>query len=671
MSSVELLVDRFKAIPRIEETGPQKGYNGKRMAKRGGRIRLFHAVLCIVGLLPFVLMLSGVEVSLKLVAVGFGLVVPGGGLIACAGPATVIIGAYLCFYLWRIRAMRWQERFGTWLGLAGFWLVGALGGLLADISVFDPIRLTRVWEYSGYVLAVLAALLLFIPYEVRLRRLYKAMRESRDQRIPTFDESISFLESVIDTPYEEGVQELDEEGILASRYLYDMTVNKADGELIQFTGPRFLSGLQYQLSTFGYGLMLLHAKYLPNFTGYLKEGHRFLIRHFSDPRTCGYWARQALTGYFSRNPDPVVKANVMLSGWMLPTIVGYYDQYRDDEFERPDSIKFQPFKDKPEQTYNYNVKGIVDVLNRQYKNKEYPYMLIPCEPHLAFPMCNVWALLGMIMYDRIHGTNYCEGIWDDLYDNINREFIEIDGSMALRRQYIFGLRHLPASRGISHDPLADVQNYMHYYLVFPGLAKRCYAQIRKHEVEFRDGLPHLKFRPWDKILNMFTQQPDPSLQIVMLEMTAIEYGDKELADGLRKIESMYLSRSKEPNSFAYQNVSTLTMSYYAFTRFAKKGYWEDVVHRGMPETAFTGPLLTECEYPKVIPAKATSSGDDLDLVLYNGAEPGEQRLKIERLKPNTGYKINGGQSSFTSDADGCAILMVNLDGRTEVKINVA
>ena len=668
MTSAEILTGRFSKIPRIEETGPQKGYNGKRMARRGMRTRLLHAVLCVIGLIPFVIKLCGVSVSPMLVAVGFGLVVPGGGFVACAGPATIIAGVFVCFYLWRKRAMRMNERMGTWLGIAGFWLLGALGGLFAGIQWFDRIRLTQVWEWSGPVLAVVMALVLFMPMELRVRKIYKQMKESRDMRIPAFDESIAFLESVTDTPYEEGVQELDKEGLLAARYLFDMTANREDGDLSQFTGPRFLTGLQYQLSTYGYCLMLLHAKYLPNFTGYMKQGHRFLIRHFSDPRTCGYWAKQALTGYFSKNPDPVVKANIMLSGWMLPTVAGYYDQYRDDEFEREDSIKFQPFKDKPEETYNYNTKGIVGVLHRQYKNKDYPYMLIPCEPHLAFPMCNVWALQGMLMYDRVHGTSYCEELWDDLYDNISREFIEIDGSLALRRHYQYGLRHFPASRMPGYDPLADVQNYMQYLLVFPGLAKRCYAQIRKHEVEIRDGVAYLKRLPWEKILNMFTQKPDPSLQIVMLEMTALEYGDMELVEGLRKAEKMHLSRSKEPNAFQYKDVSTLTMSYYAFTRLAKKGYWQDIIHRGMPETAFTGPLLTECEYPNVIPAKVTSGGENLDMVLYNGAEPGEQRLKLERLKPDTKYAVNGGEKTFTSDPGGQAELYVYLDGRTEVKI---
>ena len=670
MTNVEQLTGRFDTIPRIEETGPERGYNGKRTMKLVLRTRLIHTALCVLGLIPAVLKLCGIAVAPQLIAIGSGLIVPGGGFLACAGPVTVIAGLFICFYLWRVKAMFILNFNGSFLGLAGFWLLGALGGFLAGIPYLERFRLTQWWDWTGFVIAIICAFALFAPYELKTRKMYRLMKEARARRIAAFDDSIDHFKTLTDTPYEAGTQELDEEQLAASRFLYDFTANREDGDFSDFEVSHGLSGYRYQFSVFGYVLMILHAKYLPNFTGYLKQAHRFLVNSYTDPRTCGYWARQALTGYFSKNPDPVVRANVMLSGWMMPVVAGYHDQYHDDEFERDGSIKFRPFESKPEETYDYSSKGIIDALYRQYNNKEYPYMLIPCEPHIAFPNCNSFALLGLLMYDRDHGTNLCGDFWDDLYDNVSREFIEIDGSMALRRHYQFGVRHIP-SLMFGHDPLADVQNYLLYLPVFPGLSKRCYAQIREHEVEMRDGVAYLKSRPWEKVMNMFTRRPDPSLQIALLQITALEYGDMELVEGLRKAEKVYLSRSKEPGSFRFKDVNPLTTAYYAFSRISKKGYWSDVILRGMPDTAFTGPLLADCCYPDVVPAKAASSGDDLDLVLYNGTEAGNKRIVLERLKPDTGYTVNGGAQTFTSDAGGKAELEVYLDGRTEVKIELS
>jgi hypothetical protein len=568
-----------------------------------------------------------------------------------------------------------QDFYGSLAGIVGFWALGALGGLLAgaEYKFFDIINVTLpAWtklHWWGYIAAAASAVILFGGYERQTQKMYKQMSAARSERIENFDEAIAELDAATSAEISADTGELDAEQLKAARFLLDSAVNREDGDFSGFDWLRGLAEYRYQLSAFGYGLMLLHCKYLPNFTGSLKDAHRFLIRGYSDPRTCGYWAKEALTGYASTNPDPVVKGNVMLSGWMMPVVAGYADQYGDKEFEAPASISFQPYKDKPNETYNYNSEGVMKVLYRQFAEHEYPYMLIPCEPHVAFPMCNSYGLLGMLMYDRDHGTHYCADFWDELYDNVSQEFIEIDGTMALRRQYQYGLRHLPASQ-LGYNPMADVHNYLHWLPIFPGLARRCYAMVRKHELEIRDGAAYVKKTPWDKMIDMFTFTPNPSLQIATLAMLAAEYGDTEMLKALRKTEEMQMTRSKEPESFKFQNVNSLTGAYLAFSRLCKKGYWSDVILRGMPETSKTGPVLSECSYPEVIPAKACSSGEDLELVLYNGAAAGEQQLTIERLKPNTRYTVNG-SDVFVSDGNGCAVLNVFLNGKTPVHIEKA
>ncbi|MDR3310881.1 MAG: hypothetical protein LBS90_05995 [Oscillospiraceae bacterium] len=696
MTNVELLTSRFAALPRIGETGPQSGFNGKRMTALGRRTRLIHAALCVIGLAPFalwllyLLKLVSFKVPPQLVAVGFGLVVPGGGFIACGEPVTVAIGLFICFWLWKKRGMMIQDFLGSFMGIVGFWALGAAGGLLAfgwyswDYAAFG----LAPFGYApwGYAAAVGTAFALFVPYELQVRRMYKQMSAARDERLPLFDDAVAELDAATgdrsivgekefrqngggvrsgDTAKEPGADELDDEQLLAARYLLEATVREKG----DFDGFEHLFGLadyRYQLSVYGYGLMLLHAKYLPNFEGYLKKAHRFLIESYSDPRTCGYWAKQAKVGYLSNNPDPIVKANVMLSGWMMPVVAGYRDQYGDDEYEKEASIRFQPFADKPEETYDYNSAGVFGVLYRQYKNHEYPYMLIPCEPHVAFPACNSVALLGMLVYDRDHGTDYCAGFWDELYDNLQSDFIEIDGTMALRRQYQYGLRHLPSSQ-IGYMPLADVQNYMHFSAIFPGLARRCYALVRKTLLSIdADGAAQVNGQPWDMMFNMFTMKPDPSTQIAMLELTAAEYGDLPVYDALRVAESRFLAKSKDPTSFKFKDVNSLTVAYIALARLIKKGYWSDVILRGMPETSKTGPVLTDCPFPDVIPAKASSSGDDLDLVLTTSGEPVAAGIRIERLKPGARYAYGAG--AFTADADGAATLTVEVGRRTAIHI---
>ncbi|MDR2615261.1 MAG: hypothetical protein LBC28_01640, partial [Oscillospiraceae bacterium] len=545
---------------------------------------------------------------------------------------------------------------------------GLLSGTVLTEYIFKTVRTPVGYNPWGYLVAIISAFVLFGGYELRVRKMYKQLKTARAERIGVFDDALAELDAATAAPAPEGTRELDEEQLRAARFILEATVRE-EGDL---SGFEFMIGLgeyRYQLSAFGYALMVLHAKYLPNFEGYLKKAHRFLIRSYQDPRTCGYWAKQMLVGYWKKSADPVAYANVMLSGWMMPVIAGYGDQYGDREFEREGSIRFQPFADKPEETYDYNVQGVMQALYRQFAGKVFPYMLIPCEPHVAFPTCNSYGLLGMLMYDRDHGTHHCEDFWDDLYDNVSSEFIEIDGSMALRRQYQYGLRHIPASQ-IGYNALADVQNYMHFSAIFPGLARRCYALIRKTKLVIKDGVAFINDTPWEKIINMFNGKPDASIQIATLELNAAEYGDTEMYEALKKAEERELARSRDPNSFRFKDVNSLNTCYIAFGRLIKKGFWRDVILRGMPETAKTGPVLTDCEFPDVLPAKASSRGDDLELVLYNGGEPGEHTIKIERLSPNTRYTVNG-DDGFVSGADGTATLSVALNGRTPVHIERA
>jgi hypothetical protein len=672
MTGVEGLVARYAEIPRVEETGPRKGYNGAVMARRGTRTRLVHFALCVAGIVPFALYLCGAGVDSKIIAVGFGLIVPGGGFMAVGDPVCMAAGLFICFYLWKRRGMMIQDFLGSFVGIAGFWLLGCAGGLLSGTAASEHFYKTAATPMGynpwGYCIAIISALALFGGYEIRVRKMYKLMRTARDERINVFDDAIRQLDAATTGPAPAGTQELDEEQLCAAKFILGATVREI-GDLSGFDHVRGLGEYRYQLSAFGYALMVLHAKYLPNFEGYMKRAHRFLIKSYEDPRACDYWGKQMRAGYWKKDDDPIKYANVMLSGWMMPVIAGYGDQYGDREFEEEASIRFRATPGKPEITYDYSVKGVAEALYRQFSQKIFPYMLLPCEPHVAFPTCNSYGLLGLLLYDRDHGTRYCEDFWADLYDNVSSEFIEIDGSMALRRQDQYGLRHIPQSQ-IGYNAMADVQNYMHYSIIFPGLARRCYALIRKTNMAIDGGAAFIKDTPWEKILNMFDGKPDASMQIAALELNAAEYGDIEMYEALRKTEETELSRSREPRSFRFKGVTSLTTCYLAFGRLIKKGFWSDVILRGMPPTARTGPILADCAFPGVLPAKAASDGENLELVLYNGEGPGTQSIKLERLEPLAAYTINASER-FIADGSGAASLEIYLDGRTPLTIEKA
>ena len=669
LNNVEQLADRYKAIPRIDETGPKKGYNGPLMTVKGIKWRIVHLIACIIGLLPIVLSLAGTEIPQWMISVGFGFVVPGGGFMATGGALTMPIGVLFCLWLWRKKGMFLLERYGSSVGVIGFWILGAIAGLLVLIQGTPIDFLFGIKPYWwGYILTIVVALYHFGNYELRTRELYKRLAATREHRVKNFDVTMKELDDIMENYHDDSPRELTEEQLRGMRHLFQASTRKF-GDLEGFGKKgRHLMGYQYLFSVVGMTYMMMQQKYTPNFHGYLKYSREFLLDAVTDPRTCSYWAKQSLLGYWKWNTDPIIHSNVMLSGWLMPMLASFEECFQDDKYQKDGSLTFKPAAKKPIE-HPYSAKAVNKALYDQYHSKMYPYMYIPCEPHLAFPVCNSYGVEGMLIYDRIHGTHYMADIFDDLYDNMAQEFTEIEGSMALRRQYTFGLRHLPASQlGKGYDPMADVQNYLQYAALFPGLCKRAYAFIRRDHIELRDGVVYIKGKKWEEVFDMATQSLNPALAIAMLEIVAAEYGDTEVVEGLKKAEEIYLTRSKDPKVVRWENVPLVISAWLHFAHMARKGDWTDIILRGMPESAKIGPYLDDCKFPEVLVAKAASDGADLDLVLYNGEEPGEQMIKIARLQPNANYKIKDMNYSFTADKEGTAEIKVNLDGRTQLHI---
>ena len=150
---------------------------------------------------------------------------------------------------------------------------------------------------------------------------------------------------------------------------------------------------------------------------------------------------------------------------------------------------------------------------------------------------------------------------------------------------------------------------------------------------------------------------------------AREFGDDELADAAQHSLDLDCGRRDEGGIIRYDQMSNLSNETAVIGRIRRRGDFRAAMVDGPPASVFTGPLLAQASYPEVLVARAFSSGDDLDLVLFNGARPGMQALGLERLRPNTTYRVRGAQAAdFTSGPDGVASLSVMVDGRTALHI---
>jgi hypothetical protein len=155
----------------------------------------------------------------------------------------------------------------------------------------------------------------------------------------------------------------------------------------------------------------------------------------------------------------------------------------------------------------------------------------------------------------------------------------------------------------------------------------------------------------------------------MMMDTAREFGDSEIADAALRALDQDCGRADDGGVLRYSKGSNLSNAMAMRARIHRRDDFRRTIAEGPPEASLRGPILTDAKYPDVLVARAFSNGDDLELVLYPGANPGRQDIRVERLRPGSKYAMrNGSEHTFTADNNGAASLSVELNGRTPIHI---
>lgn len=208
----------------------------------------------------------------------------------------------------------------------------------------------------------------------------------------------------------------------------------------------------------------------------------------------------------------------------------------------------------------------------------------------------------------------------------------------------------------------------------PHLAHRNWAMIRKENIAYNEEgeLRVLNLKGAD-LMDPCNYRFGEGAVRVFLAGAAGEFGDEKIRkEAIEQVDTKFYPVEKTPNG-ALRNVG-LSASLQSIALMARLIRHRDLANatlHGPAETALQGPILEECPFPDVLVAKAYSDdGKKLDLVLYNGKEPGVFQLGFERLMPGQVYSLSTGES-FTADDKGKAGVKVRVNGRTEILIKPA
>lgn len=629
------------------------GTRGPITAARHRRNAIVYAMLCVVALLPLML-----DASAGWQAAGLGLFLPGAGFLAVGGWAALLLPITLGIFWLSIVAWFWAGMviapLGVWLGSA------ALAGMMAGPAIWGP----AAW------LAPAAAAAVFAVFQYRNAKRHAADREHFKLRQGFVDASLVEVNENVQAIPEAGTRELSPDQIASVRYVLERALQPV-GEYKGFTIiDQFQpAALRYQLNHMGFALGMVQGHYTPNFRGYLGQAQRNLIETYLDPKVWSYWVLESMWGHFNFTDfDPAKKDNIMLTGWYGMHVNQYMLNSGDKRYGEPGSLTFRLNENT---AFEHDAHTLARSVSENYKRSD--FCLYPCEPNWVYPICNMYGMSSLASHDAVFGSNYIGAHLSDWMRQLESEFVDEKGSIVGLRSYWTGLE-MPFYNGEA--------GFAFFANVFsPQLARRLWAVGRKElgfcVAENANGEPRLTIPP-EALSFMDTIDPGNYRKGKMFAYAAVaicgrEFGDDDLAEAAIRSMDEDCGRRMEDGVLSYDEASCLANVWAVEGRIMGNGDFRRSFVEGPPESAFTGPLLDEASYPEVLVAKATSSGDDLDLVLYPGRGDGPQTLGLARLRAGQRYRVEGSATSadITADGAGNAKLDVDLAGRTALRITPA
>jgi hypothetical protein len=612
------------------------GTGGGRVA-RGRRRRsvMVWAVLCLGGLLPSLL-----DAGAGWQAFGLGLWFPGAGFLAADGWLMVL--ALPCLLA---MGLAWVAWFGSGMVIAPVivWAGSAVaaGALVGHTTDAAP------WIVAGVTLA--GALGAFAAARLQVGRTTRR-RTERNAVLPEELEVVAGIRTAAAAAPR--AQEMTPDQLKGLRYALTLAMQPKD----DWTGFNRIdifqtSAVRYQINQLGWAIALAQSKYAPSYLGSLSEAQRRLIDRYLQKEVCSYWKYERAWGHLRLDADPIIRDNIMLTGYIGLNLALYSGNTGDFRYDAPGSLEFAVSKRR---VYPHSSLDIRDSLLNNYARHEGDYCLFPCEPNWIYSACNMRGATTLAGYDRAYGTDYWPRLRETFRKRLETEFMLADGTVvALRSEHTGFAVPFPMPDSVLAKELNPI---------LPELAHRYWALVRHELLPVVEGGRQITMPATNVDFGNYTISD--AFALACFHGSAREMGDAEVAElALARIEELL---DRDPTGTYYPKGSCLVNATIATDRLLDVDAWRTAVNTPTDPRVLSGPVLVEAGFPDVLVAAARTDGSDLRAVLCADT-PGSYELRFERLRPGARYRVNGG-SEIAADHDGRGAVTLAIGARTNVEL---
>ena len=588
-------------------------------------------------------------------AAGLSLVFPGGGFLYLASPMWFLVTMVLitlAVVLWWGISAHWAIPL-VWLGSA------VASGLLAGAPrLFVGDDTTWPWAIPVvYLLAVAAVAIALVRMERTHRR--------KLAKVPELNEYLATAALPHREPDPNAPSDFDAELL---GWVYDMALQPIDqfrgfdwGE--QIHGP---TCVRYQLNMVGYALAVYAANQLPNCPQPVEAALANLVLKATDLRVWGYWRTLNTIGNFDRNPDPIVRDNIMLSAYVGDQINLYEAATGSTRFDEPGSLTFV-WKDG--RTYEYDHHSIAEAVRHNFEANALGFF--PCEPGWVFTACNTMGAQALKGHDTLHGTALWPAVEQRWRDAVEIEMMTPDGNLPHIRSKLVGLSfdtgEVPGGEYFSTgtNGFADVAPDLALRAGLLGL-RGAEARMTALRGMIVDGVLQLDVQPEPERNTLITTAVPQWTRIVG---GARAVGMYDLAAAaMRRMEQDCGTGQRWPERPLHSGVQNLGIhlmvrwgSPLGTAKLALRGYQAPV-----------GPILRDGPWDQLLVTSAHSSdGVSLDVAMRPRSESSASgTLTFDSLAPGR-YELTIGERRIPVDAaaDGRARVDVVVDGPVRLRLS--
>lgn len=610
----------------------------------GRRISRSLAVYLVVAVIGF--FLASFPSNEQLNIFGLGLTLPGGGFLAHANSYSFMGVTHIAFFIcavfvFLLSCLIWFAT-GNVIAPPVTWLFLALTSALMNHGPMQSDAMHMVFTLLVYGICLFLVSFTGLSfYGIQKRKqINKYLLEEGPAIAASFRSN--------DT----SKQELSPEDVNRLRFLLDRALQPRD----EFNGFEWLdqfqtAAIRYQINFMGYALSMAQANYLPAFSGYMHEAQKNLILKQTNHRVWKYWAIENLWGNFTYNPDPILRENIMYTGFCATQMAMYHAATGKHDFNEENSFLLEhPSGEK----FSYSLPALIQALDRDAQLSA--FTLVACEPNWIYPLCNTICAAAV--------NAQKPEIWDNTKDKfrkrLEQEFMDLVGRFVPCRSSYTGLA-LPMIGGMMPQALPSF--FMN--ATMPDIALRQWLIVRKGLL--KDGqLIQRRIWPIDTGNYKFSR----AAAYATIALAASEMGDEEVKHlCFAALDERYPAITDGHHSYR-PKASVWAHAVEFLARSNKKDGFRTLMNN--PEHGMAGKLsISNLPYPEILPAFVKASDTELKAVLYLSDYLEAQKINFAGLIPHRTYRCMGlTETTLHADQYGCGEAHVSGQGRVEMTITL-